>query len=134
MGLAVARAIRSAVSGRPGGVYLDLPADTIGALLDENIDPESTLIKEDDPAPQQRPSVEAVDKAVEVLKNAKKPLIILGKGASIAHAENEVRDFIETTKIPYLPMSMARAYCRMTMNHVLPLLDHFHLAMRMQLC
>lgn len=108
MGLAVARAIRSAVSGRPGGVYLDLPADTIGALLDENIDPESTLIKEDDPAPQQRPSVEAVDKAVEVLKNAKKPLIILGKGASIAHAENEVRDFIETTKIPYLPMSMAK--------------------------
>ena len=58
MGLAVARAIRSAVSGRPGGVYLDLPADTIGALLDENIDPESTLIKEDDPAPQQRPSVD----------------------------------------------------------------------------
>ena len=43
MGLAVARAIRSAVSGRPGGVYLDLPADTIGVLLDENIHPESTL-------------------------------------------------------------------------------------------
>lgn len=108
IGLAVARAIRSAVSGRPGGVYLDLPADTIGALLDENIDPESTLIKEDDPAPKQRPAEEAINKAIDVLKNAKKPLIILGKGASIAHAENEVREFIETTKIPYLPMSMAK--------------------------
>lgn len=66
------------------------------------------MIKEDDPAPKQRLSEEAVNKAIDVLKNAKKPLIILGKGASIAHAENEVREFIETTKIPYLPMSMAK--------------------------
>lgn len=107
MGLAVARAIRSATTGRPGGVYLDLPADTIGAILDENIDPESTIIKENDFA-KLRPAKEEVTRAVDVLKQAKKPLIILGKGASIAHAEDGVREFIETTKIPYLPMSMAK--------------------------
>ena len=107
MGLAVARAIRSATTGRPGGVYLDLPADTIGAILDENIDPESTIIKEDDPA-KMRPAKAEVAHAVDVLKQAKKPLIILGKVASIAHAEDGVREFIETTKIPYLPMSMAK--------------------------
>lgn len=108
MGLAVARAMRTAMSGRPGGVYLDLPADTIGALLDSKVKPSSTIIKEINPAPKQKPSSKAIGRAIELLKDAKKPLIILGKGASIAHAEKQVREFIETTKIPYLPMSMAK--------------------------
>lgn len=108
MGLAVARAIRAAVSGRPGGVYLDLPADTIGALLDSDIDPQSTLIKVNDAMPKQRPAQNMIEQAVEVLKNAKKPLMIIGKGASIAHAEDQVSEFVKSTKIPYLPMSMAK--------------------------
>jgi oxalyl-CoA decarboxylase len=43
-----------------------------------------------------------------VLKSAKRPLIILGKGAAYAQADADIRALIERTGIPYLPMSMAK--------------------------
>jgi len=43
-----------------------------------------------------------------VLKKAKKPLIILGKGAAYAQADSTIRDFVEKSGIPFLPMSMAK--------------------------
>src|SRR5690606_20501347 len=61
-----------------------------------------------DPAPAQIPAPEAVKRALDLLKSAKKPLIILGKGASYARADEEIRQLIEKTGIPYLPMSMAK--------------------------
>ena len=82
IGIAVARAIRAAVSGRPGGVYLDLPAKLFGQVMDAEKGRKS-LVKVIDPAPRQLPAPEAVDRAVNLLKGAKKPLIILGKGASM---------------------------------------------------
>ena len=102
-----ARAIRAAVSGRPGGVYLDLPAK----LFPQSVDAEAgrrSLIKVVDPAPRQIPAPEAVKRAVDLLRSAKKPLIILGKGAAYAQADSEIRELIERTGIPYLPMSMAK--------------------------
>jgi oxalyl-CoA decarboxylase len=95
------------VSGRPGGVYLDLPAK----LFPQSIDAEagrSSLIKVVDPAPRQIPSQDAVRRAVELLKGAKKPLIVLGKGAAYAQADAEIKALVERTGIPYLPMSMAK--------------------------
>jgi len=107
IGVGVARAIRAAVSGRPGGVYLDLPAK----LFPQTIDAEAgrkSLIKVVDPAPRQIPAPDAVQRALALLKGAKKPLIILGKGAAYAQADEEIRALIEKTAIPYLPMSMAK--------------------------
>ena len=107
IGVGIARAIRAAVSGRPGGVYLDLPAK----LFAQSIPAEtghSTLIKVVDPAPKQIPAPEAVKRAIDLLKNAKKPLIILGKGAAYAQADSEIKNLVERTGIPYLPMSMAK--------------------------
>src|SRR5690349_13527602 len=107
IGVGIARAIRAAVSGRPGGVYLDLPAK----LFAQSIDAEAgrkTLIKVVDPAPKQIPAPEAVKRALELLKNAKKPLIILGKGAAYAQADADIKALIDKTGIPYLPMSMAK--------------------------
>jgi oxalyl-CoA decarboxylase len=107
IGVGIARAIRAAVSGRPGGVYLDLPAK----LFPQTIDAESgrkSLIKVVDPAPRQIPASDAVQRALELLKTAKRPLVILGKGAAYAQADADIRALIEKTAIPYVPMSMAK--------------------------
>jgi oxalyl-CoA decarboxylase len=107
IGIGVARAIRSAVSGRPGGVYLDLPAKLFGQVLDA-AKGEKSLVKVIDPAPAQLPAPDAVKRALDVLKSAKKPLIILGKGAAYAQADDTIKSFVEKSGIPFLPMSMAK--------------------------
>jgi oxalyl-CoA decarboxylase len=107
IGLGVARAIRTAVSGRPGGVYLDIP----GAVLAQTIEAAAaahTIWRVVDPAPRQLPAPEAVDRVVDIMARAQRPLIVLGKGAAYAQADNVIRQFVETTGIPYLPMSMAK--------------------------
>ena len=107
IGIGIARAIRAAVSGRPGGVYLDLPAKLFGQVMDAQKGADS-LIKVIDPAPAQLPAPDAVKRALDVLKSAKRPLIILGKGASYAQADDDIRALVEKSGIPYLPMSMAK--------------------------
>jgi oxalyl-CoA decarboxylase len=107
IGVGIARAIRAAVSGRPGGVYLDLPAKLFAQSIDSELG-RKTLIKVVDAAPKQIPAPEAVKRAVDLLKSAKKPLIILGKGAAYAQCDAEIKRLVETTGIPYLPMSMAK--------------------------
>ncbi len=107
IGVGVARAIRAAVSGRPGGVYLDLPAKLFPQTIDAEVGRKS-LIKVVDPAPRQIPAADAVQRALELLKGAKRPLIILGKGAAYAQADADIRALVEKTGIPYLPMSMAK--------------------------
>ena len=107
IGVGIARAIRAAVSGRPGGVYLDLPAKLFAQSVDAEVGRQS-LIKVVDPAPRQIPAEDAVGRALDLLKNAKRPLILLGKGAAYAQADAEIRNLVERTGIPYLPMSMAK--------------------------
>jgi oxalyl-CoA decarboxylase len=107
IGIGMARAIRAAVSGRPGGVYLDLPAKLFAQTMDAKAGQES-LVKVIDPAPRQLPSPDSVARALDMLKGAKRPLIILGKGAAYARADDDIRALIEKTGIPYLPMSMAK--------------------------
>ena len=107
IGIAVARAIRAAVSGRPGGVYLDLPAKLFAQVMDAEAGQKS-LVKVVDPAPRQLPAPDAVARALDVLKSAKRPLIILGKGAAYAQDDEIVKSFVEKSGVPYLPMSMAK--------------------------
>ena len=107
IGIAVARAIRAAVSGRPGGVYLDLPAKLFGQTMTATAG-EASLLKVVDPAPHQLPSTDSVARALNVLKSAKKPLIILGKGAAYAQCDELVKTFVEKSGVPFLPMSMAK--------------------------
>jgi len=107
IGVGVARAIRAAVSGRPGGVYLDLPARLFPQTLDAEAGKKS-LIKVVDPAPRQIPARDAVQRALDLLKGARRPLIVLGKGAAYAQADADIRTLVEKTGIPYLPMAMAK--------------------------
>ena len=107
IGVGIARAIRAAVSGRPGGVYLDLPAKLFGQTVEAQVG-KNSLIKVVDPAPRQIPAPDAVQRALDLLKGAKRPLILLGKGAAYAQADEDIRALVERTGIPYLPMSMAK--------------------------
>jgi oxalyl-CoA decarboxylase len=107
IGIGIARAIRAAVSGRPGGVYLDLPAKLFPQVMDAEAGAKS-LVKVVDAAPRQLPAPESIERALDVLKNAKRPLIILGKGAAYAQADDDIRALVEKSGIPYLPMSMAK--------------------------
>jgi oxalyl-CoA decarboxylase len=107
IGIGLARAIRAAVSGRPGGVYLDLPGKLFSQVMDAEAGAKS-LVKVIDPAPAQLPAPAAVKRALDVLKGAKRPLIILGKGAAYAQADDAIRALVEKSGIPFLPMSMAK--------------------------
>jgi oxalyl-CoA decarboxylase len=107
IGIGVARAIRAALSGRPGGVYLDLPAKLFAQSIDAATG-RNTLIKVVDPAPRQIPAPDAVKRALDLLKGAKKPLIVLGKGAAYAQCDADIRALVEKTGIPYICMSMAK--------------------------
>lgn len=107
IGVGIARAIRAAVSGRPGGVYLDLPAKLFAQTMEAEAGKRS-LIKVVDPAPRQIPAPDSVQRALDLLKGAQRPLILLGKGAAYAQADADIRAFVEKSGIPYLPMSMAK--------------------------
>jgi oxalyl-CoA decarboxylase len=107
IGRGLARALRTAISGRPGGVYLDIPAAVLGEVIDAEKGAAS-LWELVDPAPRQLPQPEAVDRAIDLLANAERPLIVLGKGAAYSQADEQVREFVESTGIPYIPMSMAK--------------------------
>ena len=107
IGIGLARAIRAAVSGRPGGVYLDLPAKLFGQVMSAEAGRKS-LVKVIDAAPAQIPASDAIARALDVLKGARRPLIILGKGAAYAQADDAVRAFVEKSGAPFLPMSMGK--------------------------
>ncbi len=107
IGIGIARAIRAAISGRPGGVYLDLPAKLFSQVIDAKKGAQS-LVKVVDGAPAQIPGANAIARALDLLKSAKRPLIILGKGAAYAQADADIRALVETSGIPYIPMSMAK--------------------------
>lgn len=103
----VVRAYRAAVSGRPGGVYLDITTPALGQVLDHDV-AEALLQTPVDPCPEMIPSPESVERAVSLLASAKKPAFLFGKGAAYAQVEDLLKELVETTGIPYYPMSMAK--------------------------
>lgn len=104
---AVARAYRAAVSGRPGGVYLDITTPCLGEVVNAD-EAEKWFFTPVDPVAKTYANSESIDRAVELLKNAKRPAIVLGKGAAFIRADETVKQFVEQTGMPFFPMSMAK--------------------------
>src|SRR5262249_22672274 len=102
-----ARAIRAAVSCRPGGFYLDLPAKLFGQVMDAEAGKKS-LVKGIDPGPAQIPAPDAVKRALDLVKSAKRPLIILGKGAAYAQADETIPAVVEKSGIRLLTLRMGK--------------------------
>ncbi|MDI3426453.1 oxalyl-CoA decarboxylase [Enterobacter cancerogenus] len=107
LGIALARAMRAATSGRPGGVYLDLTAGVLSATLSVT-EAQKSIVKLDQLAFRQQPDDVSILRAISLLEKAERPLVILGKGAAYSQADEAIRDFIEGIQIPFLPMSMAK--------------------------
>ncbi|MCM1021173.1 MAG: oxalyl-CoA decarboxylase [Muribaculum sp.] len=104
---AVVRAYRAAISGRPGGVYLDVTTPCLGAIMNK-ADADKLFFQPVDLCPSVIPAPEAVNRAVQLIASAKKPAIIIGKGAAYAQVEDKVKKLVEITGIPFYPMSMAK--------------------------
>lgn len=104
---AIARAYRAAVSGRPGGVYIDMTTPALGQVMNRE-DAEKLLYQPVDIYSPVAPNQESVDRAVKLLASAKRPAILLGKGAAYAQIDDKIKTLIEKYNIPYLPMSMAK--------------------------
>lgn len=104
---AVARAYRAAISGRPGGVYIDMTTPALAEIMDAS-EAEKLYYTPVDPYTPQVPAPEAVDRAVEIIAGAKHPAILLGKGAAYAQIDDKIKTLVEKYNIPYLPMSMAK--------------------------
>lgn len=104
---AVARAYRAAVSGRPGGVYIDMTTPALGQVMNAS-DADKLFYKPVDLYSPVAPNAEAVSRAVETLVSAKRPAILLGKGAAYAQIDDKIKTIIEKYNIPYFPMSMAK--------------------------
>ncbi len=101
----IEKCVRTALYGRPGAVYLDLPSDIINDTLAEDAVRWSPACP---PAPRSLADPTAVETALAILRGAKRPLVIVGKGAAYAHAEHEVRGFLESTQLPFLASPMGK--------------------------
>jgi 2-hydroxyacyl-CoA lyase 1 len=101
----VEQAVRTSMYGRPGPVYLDLPGDIITGKVDDEQAPQRPPLG---PAPRFLADPASVEAAVAALKTAERPLVIVGKGAAYARAEDEVREFIESTQLPFLATPMGK--------------------------
>lgn len=104
---AVVRAYRAAISGRPGGVYLDITTPCLGATMDKT-DADKLFFSPVDLIPSIIPSPTSVQRAVELIASAKRPVFLIGKGAAYAIVEDIMAKLVNTTGIPYYPMSMAK--------------------------
>jgi len=104
---AVARAYRAAVSGRPGGVYIDMTTPALGEIMDA-AEAEKLFYQPVDPYSPVVPNEAAIDRAVQIITSAKRPAILLGKGAAYAQIDDKIKTLIEKYRIPYFPMSMAK--------------------------
>jgi acetolactate synthase I/II/III large subunit len=97
------KAVRLACSGRPGPVWLDLPLDVQGAAIDETLlrafDPTGNTVHERAPDGQ---IAAAVGRAIALLNQAERPVVLVGNGVRLGGARAAMRDLIERLGLPVL--------------------------------
>jgi 2-hydroxyacyl-CoA lyase 1 len=101
----IEKAIRTSLFGEPGATYLDAPSDIIDGEVDEEIINAMPELAE--PPKSQAPD-EMIDKTIKLLQEAKRPLIIIGKGMAWARAEKELRSLVDLLQMPFLPTPMGK--------------------------
>lgn len=94
------RAFEIAQSGRKGPVLVDIPKDITAAVCEYKAEPKVEI------APFKLPKQKCVDRAVELISNAKKPLIYVGGGAILSDAAEELITFAEKIDAPVVSSLM----------------------------
>lgn len=92
----VKEAFHIARTGRPGPVLVDLPKNVIASTTD--YDPSTIVIKTDQPL--HKASSKKYLQAMDFLKEARNPVVLIGGGVLLGKATEELRTFIEKTRIP----------------------------------
>ena len=91
--------------GKPGPVYIDMPGDMLYEKVDEaRVAPRPTLKEMPLPGAESR----SIERAVELLGSAKKPILLTGSGILWSGAEEEMGRFVETTGIPFFTSPQGR--------------------------
>jgi thiamine pyrophosphate-dependent acetolactate synthase large subunit-like protein len=103
----IALAMRKMMSGRPGPVYLDLPSDVLQTKLDEDQVRFFPAVKL--PPPPAADPV-AIERAADLLAEAERPVLLLGKGVRWSEPYRELRELVETLHLPFLPSPMGRGF------------------------
>jgi acetolactate synthase-1/2/3 large subunit len=88
-------AYHQAISGRPGPVWIDIPLDIQGDNVDEN-----TLVRKQQWSVTPPPSDQEIDILIDTIKQAKRPLVIVGNGIRLSDTYNELNDFLKKSNIP----------------------------------
>nr|XP_035948415.1 2-hydroxyacyl-CoA lyase 1 isoform X3 [Halichoerus grypus] len=101
----IEKAVRSSIYGRPGPCYVDIPADFVNLQVNVN---SVKYVECCMPPPVSMAETSAVYMAASVIKNARQPLLIIGKGAAYGHAEEALRKLVEQCKLPFLPTPMGK--------------------------
>ncbi|XP_065732661.1 2-hydroxyacyl-CoA lyase 1 isoform X1 [Phocoena phocoena] len=101
----IEKAVRSSIYGRPGACYVDIPADFVNLQVNVN---SVRYVECCMPPPVSMAESSAVYMAASVIRNAKQPLLIIGKGAAYARAEESIRKLVEQCKLPFLPTPMGK--------------------------
>ena len=102
------KAYRTAFYGRPGASFIDTPANFIWASVASspvNISSTDLSVPE---CPRSMASASMVSRVSSLLKSAKAPLVVIGKGCAYARAESHIRAFIDGVGLPFLPTPMGK--------------------------
>ncbi len=95
-------AVQTALSGRPGPVWIDVPMDIQGAQIDESaltdLPAEITAALQ----AKKQPPVEQIQKCVELLRQAERPVLIAGNGIRLAGAQTLLQTFLQKLPMPVL--------------------------------
>jgi acetolactate synthase-1/2/3 large subunit len=103
----VVTAVRQAMSGRPGPVYLDMPGDILYKQVEEDevvypdLDPTAFRVR-----PRGDPAL--VEDALKLLARSERPLLLTGSGILWSAAENELQQFAEQAGIPFYTTPQGR--------------------------
>jgi thiamine pyrophosphate-dependent acetolactate synthase large subunit-like protein len=100
----VSQALRIATSGRPGPVFLEVPADVLFARIDEARVAVPNGARRETAAPPP----EAVARILDALAGAERPVIMAGGGAWFSHTSADLTALAELTKVPVLANGRAR--------------------------
>ncbi|XP_068999079.1 2-hydroxyacyl-CoA lyase 1 [Embiotoca jacksoni] len=101
----IEKAVRTSMYGRPGACYVDIAGDMVNAKVDRNKVREVSCCP---PPPVSVADHGAITEAISVLKAAKAPLVIIGKGAAYGRADTVLREFVELSGLPFLPTPMGK--------------------------
>jgi acetolactate synthase I/II/III large subunit len=93
------KAYALATSGRPGPVWVDIPLDVQGAMVEEG-DLGGFTEREDVPSTESLPS--QVRSAIDLLNEAKRPVVLVGNGVRLAGAETQLLSALRLLGVPVL--------------------------------